>query len=734
MGTPVAYLGGIRLANAAAVSWAEVVGVNAPTVTWTVHEDQWKGLEKRIGEPLTLEIKPDNAPTLTWQKLYILREVPTALPFHRSFLVTDARWRWPRVLVSRSFNIPRKTGNRRLVGEGPVEVKQAIDEYGYAYTSINDGAKWTAKDAVASVLDRLATECGHSFRIESFPINEQRQVTIEGVDLAEAGDVALAHVLAHAPGAMVTMNKHGEAVVFDGTKRSDTRAQMEKSIPRTEAGQIDRTIDLSPIRPKSVMVYFQREVELRFDSVEESGTVESRSDWRTDERMLMENVLALPDPVTTIGGEQVTQGTIVPVWKALAAWNDDLASLGASPTPPALTLENVRKYWFHLEAIYTPLGELTLTAAQANWAARISTLRAAYRQMYQIPKAWRQRMRTISPTRVGILDPVTATRSPARAWSQYTIEPTSKAHFLGARAATDKNWYWLACDNYPGYTGELSDKASSPAAVEIVDADLGVVRINYRTDPHGMRAQIHPSLMGDGAAGKIQAPNRDLSKQLREVMSTTGRVTGAAPIKLADDFRVAVVFTATPFAPNDERRLFGYRVKPDDITGIVAADFDVAGGAGQEWALFCPPNLMTARYAWASTEDARKGAASLFGFDDNAPVAGTNNPFEVPGFFITNMAGARRGEGGLIEALAQSMAVAQWAAFTNCVEGTPAVHFRPSIEPRGSIEAVRHSLGADGRLLTTVSMPSGRVPLDPLAAIPQALRTKILHTVEEGIA
>lgn len=734
MATPKAWLGGVPLANAAAVAWAEVAGVHAPTAVWTVHDKQWQRLKGQMGVPLELRIVPSTGAELSWKNLYVLREVPAGKPFHRSFLVSDVRWMWPRCLVSRSYNIPRKTGNRRLVGEGPVEIEQAIDTYGYAYSSLDKGVKWSAMGMVADVLRRVAEQSnGHPWHVESFPINEQRQVTVEGLDLSESGDTALGHALAHAPGANVTVNRFGEAVVFDMTRRSDVRAQLDPSVPRTSAGSIDRMIDLAPIRPSDILVYFQREVELRFDAYEEGATVETR-DPNTDERMLMENVLPLPDVETTIAGERVALGTYVPVWRALAAWNDDLASLGSSVPPPALTVANVRKYWFVLEALYTPLGELTLNAAQSNWVARIATLRAHYRQTYQIPRSWMQRMRDMTPTRVGILDYVTKSRNPSRAWSQFMAETTTKAHYLSAVARTDKQWVWENVDNYPGIDGELSDKSSSPAVVQVVDKDLGILHINYRLDPHGMRSQIVPSRCKEGGSGRLQSINRDAKEQRSYPMSSTGRVTGSAPVALADDFRVAIVFTASPFAPNNEKRLFGYRVRPEDVSGAVGQEFQVSGGTGPTWHLFIPPGLMTARYAWSSTEKARESAQRLFGFKDGLPEAGTNDPFEAPGYFIVNMAGSRGGEGGLIEALARAAAVSQWAAFVDQVEGAPALHLRPGVSLRGSMQAVAHRLDQDGRLVTQVTLSGERVPIDPMAALPHAVRQKILGLVMDGVA
>lgn len=727
---PRAWLGGVPLANAGSVSWAEVAGIVAPTVVWTVHEKQWERLKELQGVPLTLRVAPAEGKGVEWQGLYVLREAPSTLPFHRAFVVSDVRWKWPRVLVSRSFNIPRKTGNRRMVGEGPVELQQVVDSYGYAFTSLNDARKWTARDFVAAVVRRVAEQCAHKWIVESFPLTETRQVTVEGLDMGEGGDTAIGHALRHAPGSEITIDRFGRAVVFDATKRSDVQARLE-GVPRTAAGGIDRLVDLSAIRPSHIVAYFQREVELRFDSVDEDETtVQTYRDPAENSQMTMENVIPTVDPVTTIDGQQVALGTYVALKKFLAACNEDLASIGSGYTPPALTIENVRKYWFVLEALYTPLGQLSLSAAQSNWVARIAAIRTHFRQTYKIPTSWMQRTRDLAAVRVGILDYVTATRNPSRAWSQFAIEPTPKAHFIGRLASKQDQWYWLNVDNYPGIDGELHDNSSSPAVVQVVDKDLGILHVNYRMDPHGMRSAIHPSMMREGGSGKVQAPTGSLSKRSRDVLCVNGRVTGAAPIALSNGFRIAVVFTATPFAPNDERRLFGYVVKPEDVDPFLSEQFTVTGGKGPPFHVLCPPNLMTAKYAIRKSAAARDGARMLFGFDDGLPEPGANSPEEAPGYHIINVGG----EDGLLDAVARAIACAQWAAFTNQVEGSVALHLRPDLDLRGSMQSVRHRLDPDGRLVTEVAMQSERRPMDPFAMIPQALRTQILGLVGGGVA
>lgn len=730
MGTPVATLGGVPLLAVGPVSWPQVTGTGAPAQIFHVHDSAWDRMKALLGKPVTLSVTSDTAPPWTWEKLYPLREVPTSFPKHRGVLVTDVRWKWAREIMVRSMNIPRRTGNRRLVAGSIIELKVPYDIYGYAAASLDDETdKYTARRALVDALDELSAKCGHPYEIRGLSLQDTPEVTIEGLETAESFDTALAKLLRGIPQAEITVDRTGKAVVFDATDQ-EAVAEALQNHPPTQLGEIDRLVDLAPIRPGAIHVYFGKTVEIRFESEEEteaSDTITVPADYLDRPTPTMRNVVPLPDPYTTIDGDDVPQGTWVDIRKAVAAWNDDLASIArGGRTPPALTMANIRKYWFVLEAVYTALGRLTLNADEASWTSRIATIRAHYRQTYQIHEGWMQRIRDLLPIRIGSTDPVTGTRAFAQAWSQYCVEPTEKAYVIAAlQNNPDLQFYWLNVDNYPGYDNELWDKPASPARVSVVDKDLGILHVTYDTGPYGTKAQIHPSQMKENGSGKLQAPTRDLRDALQGVIATDGHVKGAVPMGLADDFRLAIVVSAMPFSPNDEGRMYRYTVNPSEIKGYLSRHFEVAGGSGPDWHVVVPPSLCTAWYAIRNSSDARDGAELLFGI---AGQVGEDRN-DAPGYEVIN---ATQTPGpALIPAMARAVAVAQWAAFVNQREGTRTIHLQPGLETVGSMSSVTHSLAPDGRLLTTVSMPRERRPIDITALIAPYARPLILGTIPD---
>jgi len=722
---PSATLGGVELADVANVGWEQVAGTQSPVRNFVVHERQWERLRSQMGRPLTLRIRADNAPDWYWSRLYILREVPTTLPFHRSFAVGDVRWMWSRYLFVGSFNIPRKTGTRRVVGGGPVEIQQPIDTYAYARATLDDAtgfrSRWTARRVIERVMAKVSDYAGNSWRIDSLPADS---LTVEGVEIADNGDGALARALSLAPGASVSVDRDGAAFVYSGIDRPATESMVKGLPDRTEAGQIERLVSLAAIRPRAVHVHFERDVELRFDSSEESDDANPTIQGGDEEPLLtMDNVLPLPDPYTTIDGERVAQGTWVTFKKIMPVWSAEASQVGG----PELTFSNIRKFWFNLDGIFSRFDRLVQSSAEKSWLARISAIKTHYRQTYRIVPEWMRHIRDLKAARVGVLDPVTGTRSPSMAWSEYAIIPSDKAKALAAQFDPDSQFVAANVDGYPGIDAELHEESAAPAVVDVLDRELGILRINYRTDPHGMRSAIVPSRFKEQGTGAQQSITRNLRDQLQRPIAFGCQVKGALPLYLAADHRAAVIVTARPFGPNGRSRCLVYKVEPGDIKGAMAETFDVADGDGPTLMLYCPPTLMSAWYAWTKTTDARDSAYRLFGFKGDAPED------SVPGFVVVNDQDGSE-SWALVRGVARAMAVSAWAAYIDQIEGQPALHLTNAARMLGSVESISTGLDPDGRLLTRVQMGPARRPVDPLSLLPMAVRAKILGTIPEAPA
>lgn len=710
--------GGVPLAYIGEIGWETTPGAAPAQRVFTVHHSVWPRIEALLGSYQTLTLtRGVGGSKKVIKRLTALREIPTARPWHRAFLVADRRWKWAYRLVRRDYNVTRRTGTKHLVGGQVIELKQAADQYTYTkWSKKKDGTPWKPKEIIEDVLkDVLSDEVedgGSGFFIEG---TGGDGATPENVMLADNGTNAVARAMRLIPTAEITCDDDGNFRVYDGVNRAKTDEIVKRMGPPSEASGVLRKIDLRAVRAKRCVVYFEREIETRWDTIADAdgGT---QAAGGTD--MLLTNVLLMPDPTATIGGEEFGAGSWVDLVPALEKWSTQIAQVGA--TVP-LTLQNVRRLWFILDGYFTPIGNLTLNAAEQNWVARIGSVKGHYRTTYRIPNVWRDAIADMKPWRVGILDPINKIHGPATAWSEFAFEPSAKFR-LAARNQPDKQYYWLNVEGYPGIDGELWDHTAAPCAVQVVDPQVGILHLDYRLDPYGNRSQIVPSCLRlDGGSGDLAAPTRDLA-DANGIFACQWRLEGSAPIGLSASFGAAVIVTCLPGSPQGRERLHPVEVKPEDLKDSFEDQFTTRGGQGPTLHLYCPPSIMTAWYAWKSTAEARKTARGLFGLDDQKFGK------TYPGYEVINESGSI----GLLTAVARalySLHLAQWA---DQWEGQQATTLAEDIVPGGNVDQVLHAIGQDGKVKTQVTLPAARRALDFMALIPEWLRNPILGTIIPG--
>lgn len=724
MSTSIARLGGIGISNASAVRWTEVRGTQPAQAVLVFHEKEWSKVERLMGTDTYLELGRFNGQTTRIERLTVLREVPAGKPFLRAVLVADRRWKWPYVLVAKDYNVVRRIGQTYIVGNAPVELQEAAQDYTYTkWSKKPNGAPWGALDVIEDVVKTIIEyevepDGGKGYAVDGIGIRDvENAVKVENLNLADPGDQALRRVLTLLPMADITVRKDGEIRIFNAMDQKASRRVLERVRTSTEAGGQPRFISPLRQRPRKIAVYFEREIEVRGDNAEEEdlqGTVAAGSD---DGVLVLKNCAPIPDIEIEVGGRKLASGSYADLDLLLPVYSAEITQVQAALP---LTFENLRKMWFIADGYWTPFGNLNPNADEQNWTARIGTLKAHYRRTFRAPADWRDAVKVWKPWRVGVIDPINKMRTPAMAWSEYAIEPSAKFRLVGRDDPT-KQFTWLNVEGYPGRDGELSEKSAAPCRVQVVDEQVGIFHLDYLIDPYGMRSQIVPScLRKDGGGGDLASPTRDLS-DIAGLMGTQWRLTDGQPIGLSSRWGVAIVVTAMPGAPNGKARLHRIDVEPEDLEMGFDETLTAKGGTGPVLEVYVPPSIMTAWYAWTDTADARETAKALFGLIDAPPF-----PHNVyPGYTVLN-------QQYLLPAIARAMAAVHYAQFVDAVEGEKAGTITPGATVSGNVEAVTHSVGADGRVGTLVSMPSARRAVDFLAAVPPELRTAILGTLPDG--
>lgn len=692
-----ATLGGIPL-DATDQSWSESVGIRPYQRAFQVSA---AGAAQLFAKGVVDYVhQAEGHKKVTYKNLSVLSVQPGPTPAQSLVIVADDRWKWGRTHILRRYNVRRRTPDvRRLSQEGvPVAMQKLAPTIAYAsfslYPRSNPSTAWTAGQVLEDVLEAV---CGKGrWRIVTLP---SKSLPIEQLEIDDPGDQAIARVLGYFPGLLIYLDPEGIAVVDIEARRGEL-AQLAKMGPPAAGFGLSATVDLSKCRPQKVRVLFDRELELRFDSRSEGSTATVSAN---DEPREMVNVLPVPDVSLVVNGKTLVTGTWVPFDSIFSAWT------GWPAGRAALSHTVVQQRWLipRFVASYSkPRGAVGVDTVSHR---RVLATVQHYRQTYQISKAWMDKIYRLRNYRVGILDESRGTRASSQAFADYAYAPTVIG--LQKQKADPK----ALVGNVEGYAELLANaKQATAATIDLLDPEQGVLRVEYHLDPDGSQSRVFPSqLVGpDGTSGSL--PTGD---------ARSGNKGGAGTLsqfaQLKPSHRIAVVLTATPAAPNDERQLYPVEVTPDEAAESLG--FSVGKCEGPVWNIRVGANVMQARWEWRDEQAA--SISAVFGMTRSLPqptktVSRDEDPLGDP----CNM--------DAVKAMAKAAAATIFARLLDRSEGSYTSEINPDVHPSGSIAGVTHRITADGRSLTTVLMPSNQDPVDVFALLPEGVRRQVLRLAQ----
>lgn len=728
LGKATVKLGGITLAGNSTITWRLQVGVAPYSTTFSVHRTHWQRLRQKMGQDIDLEITDGRGVKTTFRRVAILHEVPSDSPNRISFLVADCRWRWQYKLVARDYNVSKKTGTRFVpAGQtGPIEIQVTADEFAYRAYSLKGGnRRWTAEDAIKDVLLLLEGDAS-KFRIGSWPVRESvsgnAQFSMQNVVLRDNGDAAVSRLLSYVPGAELYVAPDGVITVFDGADLEATKSFHQSLPPNTWDGDRARIIERKKIRPREIVVHYQREVECLFEFQDAySGTTTGLD--RT--RPYLENVLPTVDPSTTLTirnpetGESKTvdvrQGTWVPVAQWLEAMDADRPT-GSMPW----TFDTIAAHWFKgdLEAV---LGARVDTSETANVQWRVQALRQHFRQTFRISPRIVERCRDLLDVRVALLDPVTGARAPAHVWGQCCIVPSGKYRIMPRRDGQPSGLF-RNVDNYPAAGDTVKEKPPSAAEVSWVDEDQGIFRVDYLTSFAGTDAQILPCHLVSGN-GALAVPSGNLEDQDQEPMGGGMRIEGGTNgIFLDPSMRMAVMLTIVPAAPNNRWQFHRIRVEGSDVEEVFQREFGIADGDGPPLHLWIPPGETTARFAWDDDQFASDTIGDLLGLSSADPTAaGIDSEDELPGFVCVNDENELRPH-------AKSVAAEMLAAYADSLMGRVTTRPIENLRLVGNMAGTSLQVSAypSAKVTAIHDFPGSQRPVSRFSVLPQSARELIL--------
>lgn len=675
-----ATLAGIPLTADQDLSWALTEGVQPFQRVFTTDAAGARAIMRAAPGPVDFVVEATGLPTLTVKGLCILSLKPGDSPNNLGVFVTDRRWHWAHKAVARDYNLRRRTGDTRLVGENNVRVENqtTVADVAYAPWSVNNGAPWTADAALRDLFETL--EPGN-VTIEPLV----RNVQVEDWTLPTTGDAAAAALLELCGGLGVTVDETGKVRIFDRRNRSEV-ARIANAGPILQGTGFVAEIDRSGARPVEVDIYYERECELRFDFDEDAAP--TLTSIRGEEPLALENVAPSSDSTLEVGGRVVTQGTWCPIDDLLAAWRSTGAT-NTAPTPARasssvgpLSQALVREHYFHWSNLEAPFVGVEDFEFNGLWQRRLRSIWNHWRKTYRILPEWRDRIRNIKPIRVGIVDSETGTPAKALAWMDFVVLPTkftAPAGYIPRNPTLGRN--------ISAYAATLAAENASPAEVRMSDDQAGVFRVVLQPDPFGETDSMAP-----GNADKLPAARR---MDTRQTMSTTARAIAIETSKLVSGFKLSVVLTAIQGAPNNLGRFHVETVTPGAAEKVLGKK--IGACRGPKWSVLVSGNSVPARFMWSDDRATEIKAAFFKG-----------TPY--PASLLVNKSQVRN--------VATAEAARLYGSLLDRTEGSFAVALNPSLRVTGAIRAIEHRVDSLGRCATLVTIDPEIEPVDIHSLLP----------------
>lgn len=709
-----AYLDGHLLEQSSGAGWTQVPGTAPHVRVLEIDRRVAESLFTKsaiMGSTLVLDATDEGLGRREIKKLTITKLGPTANPHTAAVTVEDLRWTWRYPEFRRSYNVRKRTGERRRLPGGALAVAPIKDDEAYATWSLKDEKQaWTGADALEDVLNTVApgwTREGQAGK--ALP-------DVEGVELVGMKhDAALGYLLAYFGLALtVRVDDDGTVVLYD---RLDGKERELVGAPSTSGGTRERrkpnaapelvgpplwqVLDRRRERPSKIRVRFARALELRVDVKETAaGTDDQGSQVRGKlPPPRADNVVQLPEDAV-IDGSSCVIGTYAKLLGYLR-YLDGKQLGGLPPLTPAVLRDGF------LSPVVFAYGSPALDPS-GLWAVRASVIHGAYRVLFKIRDEWLSRIRNIRPYRVALLDPETGARGPAQVFADHARWITWR--WLDARRGSDPaKLHEIVSNVYanPNATAggsiigtALESLRPAPALVSIEDEDQGVFRLDFLTDYTREVSQLLPSALDPATVPTHDPRERALTLQYARMTPT---------------HEVSVVVTVAMGAPNDMRQFHTEEVTPEQAKAVLPATVELGSCEGPVMDVTIASSLEVARFAWQDDKaDLVRQAFAAGSTVDLTQALG--DPINKEQVRDVALAAAARVYAGLFDR----------------PEGAQTTAFRADVKLQGLAAAVSHEWepGPSGGAVTKIDLPASPPPLGMAALLPAGTRRIVERMVD----
>ena len=648
-----------------------------------------------------------------------------------------------------------------------------------------------------------------------------KDIPLEDVEIDDSGDMAIARLISRLPMVNLCIDYDGE-VRFYNTLSGEERVMAERLGPEIFGTGHIGEVDNSNIRPSKVHVLFTKEIEVRFDAKSEpKKSVEAEDDGDGDDIPdalkpsekakihLLENVLPIPDyklkvtinPDQAFGADDLkqdlAQGTWINFHQALNAWADP-ENLDADDTlgiwpflPEGVVVDHgfIRKAMVPWQDLWSGVVAAGQMFPSALHGSRLLSIPAHWRRSYRIPNQWVDGCLSIKNYRISTVDQETGTRAPSMVFANYTIAHTMRNIFKGIdfdgggyRGGQAPSAYWKVYgypgahpDNpnpenfpvhpdHPAFTMGVIDSytKASPATVNIVDEDQGILRIDWRVDPLNLMDVIIPGFVEENKVvdpADASGSEHQLGQDIKTWAARGGVPRGWNWVKASSEgmrinrmerhLGMATILTMIPAAPNDISQLYRVEVEPKDISKLLpeAARAGLKNANGPELIIRVGPGVATARFAWKDTAEHAQTTRNCFGLPRPHPdieggeiIGGVEEEdLEFKDDTLINkgdsgnkhtIAHTDELKGPDLDNLALAVAAKVYAGFTDKLSGSVEGMIDRRIRIDGFIGSVGHSVDPSGVTTTSLRLAEPVPELDIFSILDENSRNQIMRLVQ----
>jgi hypothetical protein len=744
--TPKIMVNNVPVLASSPVQWALRSGIKPVIMEYDMSVQQFNNFKSGLGtvNGITLKISLENNKTLEIRNLYYVGNSVGTNPHIKRIMVADRRWLWNRHVIYRKYNIRRHVGVKRLTTIDVRELQETAPEVRYAKysvkaTQMGNVEKWTAKEIIEDIIkEMVAYEKKYNSKAGNYVFRGEfkKDIPVENFMLDDSGDTALNKALALIAGSDVFVGYDGNIIIYDKSSNDERTAEdsLLKGISRGGAMMVNfgnlEMIDKSFLRPKEVRVMFRREIEVRFDHTEAEGETVAEDENRRD----MDNVISLPDweLEIEIKGKKIkqAQGTWMKIGTVLNEWNLEAQGLGG--VVAEFSLAYLRKAFVPFIDFWSPFLLNGVLTPDRDWAARVASIMMHWRRTFRLNPNWIDRISNLKAYRIATIDQATGQRAPAIAYANYSQLYTERSFYFDLANNQSPSYY----SNFPG--GLASDTGliasinnPAPAKVAVLDADQGILHLDFLGDVYRLRENTIPGIIGNQRITSAIQRAKIENIAFDAIGSSQSEIPEIIDGTIDCKHITTVILTVISASPNDNRQYHVVVKKPDELEDLPKT----MEAKGPPIEVIVGSAIETARIRWL--DEKKENIEKLFGVGltpEAKPDEEITLSREVDELVINRGEAKASGKElyGSLEEIAKAVAYRVYLSLLDRVGGSASVDMRPGMLPRGYIDEISQEINPDGVALTRISSPVEIPELDLFGLMDENSRAVILKLAEVG--